>query len=187
MLIQKYIPSNTLRRSSRPLLGVRFIVAHDTGTVNATALNFADRFIKTANDVQASAHAFVDDINIVECIPQTERALHVRSAPEIDNFIFGVDANDYALGVELCYFDSLERSKLAYTQYVDYIKGLHAKYKLDPLKCVVGHYKLDPEKRTDPINAFKRIGVTWEQFIKDLTIIDKSGIKIKIIELLNQL
>ena len=168
MIIQKYLPPNTLRRPSLKLLGVKFGVAHDTGNLNSTAMQNVDYFIKSANETQASAHTFIDDVNIIECIPLDEKAYHVRRASEVDNSIYGVDAIDWALAVELCYFTDLERSKIAYKNYVEYWRTLCQKYELNPATAIIGHYKLDPIRRTDPLNAFKRIGVTWEQFIKDL-------------------
>src|SRR3990167_1510637 len=168
MIITKYLPVNTLRRSGKKLLGVKFGVAHDTGNLNSTALQNVDYYIRTANEMKQSAHAFADDTGVYECIPHTEVAYHVRKSTEIDNSIFGADSNYWALGVELCYFTDLERSKIAYKNYVDYWRTLCQKYELNPATAIIGHYKLDPIRRTDPLNAFKRIGVTWEQFIKDL-------------------
>ena len=193
MIIQKYLPVPSLRRSGLKLLGVKFGVCHDTGNLNSTALQNVDYFIKSANEIQASAHTFIDDVNIIECIPQTEKAYHVRRAAEIDNSIYGVDAIDWALAVELCYFDDLERSKLAYNNYVEYWRGLCAKYFLDPATSLIGHYMLDPTRRTDPLNAFRRIGVTWEQFIKDVSQVtcvtsqQREIIKSQIIDLVKQL
>ena len=169
-IIQKYLPIKSKRRPWLSILGVKFIVAHDTGNINSTALQNVDYYIKSANELEASAHAFVDDKQIIECIPQNEKAYHVRRIVDTDNQIYGFDAIDYALGVELCYFDDLERSKLAYNNYVDYIKGLCAKYNLNPVNSIIGHYKLDPTRRTDPLNAFNKICKTWEDFIIDLTI-----------------
>ena len=160
-IIQKYIPINTERRPGIPIQKIKYIVAHDTGNLNSTALQNVDFYIKTANEVKASAHTFIDDKDIIECIPETEKAYHVRRI--VSNAI------DEALALELCYFTDLERSKLAYKNYVEYIKAWCLKYKLNPNTDIVGHYKLDPTRRTDPLNAFKLIGKTWEDFIKDLT------------------
>ena len=194
MIIQKYLPPNTLRRPSLKLLGVKFGVAHDTGNLNSTAMQNVDYFIKSANETQASAHTFIDDVNIIECIPLDEKAYHVRRASEVDNSIYGVDAIDWALAVELCYFTDLERSKIAYKNYVEYWRTLCQKYELNPATAIIGHYTLDPIRRTDPLNAFKRIGVTWERFIKDLATpnipnenLNRQEIKKQIIELLEKL
>lgn len=169
MNITKHIPINTLRRSGQKLLGVKFIVCHDTGNLNSTAMQNVNYYIKSANEVQASAHVFIDDKDIIECIPLDEKAYHIRRSAEIDNSIYGVDAIDFALAPELCYFNDLERSKLAYKNYVDYIKELCTKYALNPTTAIVGHYTLDPLRRMDPLNAFKRINKTWQDFIKDVS------------------
>lgn len=167
-ITQRYIPVKTLRRSGIPIEGIKFIVAHDTGNDKSTALQNVNYYISSANEMEASAHAFVDDTGVIECIPHTEKAWHVRKNMPLDNQMFGGDSNSFALGIELCYFSNdIERSKKAYRNYVEYIKGLMAKYNLDHSK-IVGHYTLDPDRRTDPLNAFKYIGKTWTDFLNDL-------------------
>ena len=188
---QKYLPTNTLRRPSIKINGVKFIVCHDTGNDGSTALQNVDYYIRSANEVEASAHTFIDDKGALECIPQDEKAYHCRRVITKDNELYGVDAIDYSLGIELCYstkgvFDS----KKAYENYVEYIKGLCTKYNLDHRKHVVSHATLDPTRRTDPINAFSTIGKTWEIFINDLsgkTTQSKEDIKKQIIDLVNKL
>jgi N-acetyl-anhydromuramyl-L-alanine amidase AmpD len=56
---------------------------------------------------------------------------------------------------------------------------------LNPLKDIIGHNKLDPTRRTDPMNAFSRINKTWEDFIKDISVAEnpKSAIIRKVDEL----
>lgn len=188
-ITQKYIPNKTLRRSGQAILGIKFIVCHDTGNPNSTAQENVDYYIRSANEVEASAHTFIDDINIIECIPQNEKAWHVRRVSTIDNTIFGFDSNDYALGIELCYFpNDILRSQNAYNNYVSYIRYLTEKYDLDLIEKIIGHYNLDPGRKTDPIDAFKIIGKTWDDFIKDLTSVQsKDGIKKEIVDLLNKL
>lgn len=169
-ITQKYLPPNTLRRPSIPILGVKFIVCHDTDNDGSTALQNVDYYIRSANETEASAHAFVDDKGVIECIPLNEKAYHVRRVVSKDNEMFSADAIDYSLGVEICYSTKgIFDSKLAYNNYVEYIKGLCAKYGLDPRKHVVGHYTLDPTRRSDPINAFSKIGKDWTTFINDLS------------------
>jgi N-acetylmuramoyl-L-alanine amidase len=168
-IIQKYLPTNTKRRSGLLISGIKFGVAHDTGNLNSTALQNVDYYIKSANELEASAHAFVDDTGVIECIPFTEKAYHVRRIIDVDNKTYGFDAIDYALGIELCYFDDIERSKKSYNNYVEYWSSLCSKYNLNPAKDLIGHYKLDPTRRTDPLNAFKRINKTWDDFITDVS------------------
>ncbi len=168
---QKLLPVPSLRRSGLRLNGLtpKFIVCHDTGNDGSSASGNVDYYIKSANDMQASAHAFVDDKGVIECIPALEKAWHVVYGSTVDNKMFGFDANDEALAVELCFstkgfFDS----KIAYANYVEYIKGLCAKYALDPRTKLVAHGTLDPARRTDPFTAFATIGKTWQNFIDDV-------------------
>ena len=166
---QSLLPVPSQRRSGEKNLGVKFIVAHDTGTVNADAKNNASYYTTSCYDMQASAHYFVDDIGAICCIPEDEKAWHVRYTSPVDNQLYGGDANDISLGIELCYFADLKRSKNAYTNYVALIAILCSKYGIEPSRGIVGHSKLDPTRRTDPENAFNKIGKTWKIFIDDVT------------------
>lgn len=164
-----YIKVGTKRRSGLKSTGTKFIVAHDTGNAKSTARNNVDYYKRTANEMSASAHLFVDDKECVECIPLNEKAWHVLYEKPQDNRLFGYDANDAAIGVELCYFpNDKQRSMKSYDNYVLVIANLCRKYNLNPFKHIVGHSKLDPGRKTDPENAFKHIGKTFESFIKDV-------------------
>ena len=168
-MITKYIPINTKRRPGLKLLGVKFIVCHDTGNPNSTAMGNVNYYIKSANEITASAHVFIDDKEVICCIPLDEKAYHVRRIVTTDNALYGVDAIDWSLGIELCYFPSdILRSKAAYFKYVAYIAELCKNFTLSLPDALVGHYKLDPARRADPLNAFRYINKTWEQFIEDV-------------------
>jgi N-acetyl-anhydromuramyl-L-alanine amidase AmpD len=120
--------------------------------------------------MSASAHVFIDDKEIVKCIPLSEKAWHVLYNKTIDNAMFGDDANDVAIGVELCYDSKNKKvnNRIAYQNYIEYIALLCHEFKLDPKTKIVGHMTLDPQRKTDPLNAFRFIPKTWEQFIKDV-------------------
>jgi len=169
-ITQMLIPSPSKRRAGIKIAGVSFLVAHDTGNDGSTALQNATYFINSANDIEASSHYFVDDKQIICCVPETEKAWHVRYCSAIDNQIFGKDANDWAIGIELCYDpNNIKVNNLkAYENYVEFIASLCRKYNLSPHKHIVGHYTLDPTRRTDPINAFKYINKTWDNFLDDV-------------------
>lgn len=170
-ITQKYLPVPSQRRSGIKNKGVKFIVCHDTGNDASTALTNVNYYIQSASNMQASAHAFVDDKGVIECIPQDEKAWHVQYGSPVDNKMFGFDANDSSLGIELCFSTKgLFDSKLAYQNYVQYIASLCVKYWLDPRQRLVAHSTLDPARRTDPINAFSKIGKTWVQFIADVVV-----------------
>lgn len=150
---------------------VRFIVAHDTGNPASTAAGNVRYYANTAQAESASAHLFVDDKEIVECIPALtaapEKAWHVRYAPDADNRLFGVDADDAAIGVEYCYGGAID-ADAAYRRYVWTIACLCDRYDLDPAKDVVGHFFLDPGRKTDPVTGLAASRRTYEQLLRDI-------------------
>lgn len=153
-------------RSGQKINRVRFIVSHDTGNPGSTAYQNMNYF----NNQQptASAHTFIDDKYILEIIPIDEKAWHVRYNITTDNQMYGDDANDAAIGVELCFGGSINFQE-AYKRYVWYHAYLCQTFQLDPHQHIVAHSYLDPSRRSDPQSAFSRYGVTWDQFIKDVS------------------
>ncbi|MDA0616973.1 N-acetylmuramoyl-L-alanine amidase, partial [Acinetobacter baumannii] len=109
----QYLTKPSKRRSGLLMSpGVRFVVAHDTGNPGSTAAANV-RYYESSRDVQsASAHIFVDDKQILECIPALtgtpEKAWHVLYNVETDNRMFGLNANDAAIGVEYCFGDNID-------------------------------------------------------------------------------
>ncbi len=153
-------------RSGQKLNGVRFIVSHDTGNPGSTAYQNMNYFNK--QQPSASAHTFVDDQYILEIIPLNEKAWHVRYNVSKDNQMFGADANDAAIGVEFCFGGSINFQE-SYNRYVWYHAYLCQTFNLDPHKHIVAHSLLDPSRRSDPQSALNRNGVSWDQFIKDVS------------------
>ncbi|EIT86422.1 N-acetylmuramoyl-L-alanine amidase CwlA [Fictibacillus macauensis ZFHKF-1] len=148
-----------------------FGVLHDTGNPGSTARNNQKYFNSTPNDPSsASAHTFIDDQTILEIIPLTtgkaEKAFHVRYNRPEDNELFGDDANDKAVGVELCFGGNITFAE-AYKRYVWYCAYVSYVFKFDPSRWI-GHEKLDPPRRDDPSNALKRYGKTYDQLRKDI-------------------
>lgn len=179
--------TNSINRSKIKADKRLFQVAHDTGNINSTArnnVNYLNRKFKIVNGERfeayndkdgkpvpfrvASAHSFIDDKEIIVCIPLDEKAWHVLYNVTTDNSLFGDDANDVALGHELCFFTDLERSREAYKRFVWfnaytlYLEGLN------PIKHLVSHKQLDPKRKVDPDHAFSRIGKTFANFIQDV-------------------
>lgn len=168
-ITEKLLPTKTKRRSGQKLAGVRFLVLHDTGNDGSTATGNVNYFTNSANDMQASAHFFVDDKNIICCIPETEKAWHVNYDLPRDNNAYGKDANDWALSIELCWSSKkLIDNIKSYNNYVDLAAYICKKYNLDPDKDIVSHAWLDPARRTDPISALKLIGKDWNTLLKDI-------------------
>ncbi|KAA0547581.1 hypothetical protein FZW96_12095 [Bacillus sp. BGMRC 2118] len=152
-------------RSGQKLLRVGFIVAHDTGNPGSTAYNNRNYF--NNQQPSASAQTFIDDKYILEIIPIYEKAWHVQYQKTKDNELYGDDANDIAIGVELCYGKSINFLE-AYKRYVWYMAYLCKSFSLDPRKHIVAHATLDPGRKTDPHNALNQNGITWDIFINDV-------------------
>jgi N-acetylmuramoyl-L-alanine amidase len=163
-IIRDYISYGN-SRSGKNIADVKFIVSHDTGNPGSSA--YANRNYFDTTQPNASAHTFIDDKNILEIIPLSEKAFHVRYDVSTDNRIFGEDANDSAIGVELAYGGNIDFSE-AYDRYVWYHAYLLDRYNLDPFEEIVSHKKLDPTRRTDPQNALHRYGISWNEFINDV-------------------
>lgn len=164
-IIRDYI-SRGNARSGQALDEVRFIVSHDTGNPGSTA--YANRNYFENVDPTASAHTFIDDNTILEIIPLDEKAWHVRYSVRADNNRYGADANDAAIGVELAWGGTIDFSA-AYERYVWYHAYLIDRFALDPNTDIVAHSTLDPSRRTDPQNALNQYGVSWSDFIQDVT------------------
>ena len=169
--ITDLIDIKTKRRSGLKIESVGFVVAHDTGNDGSTARQNVDYYKRTANDASGSAHIFVDDKEAIMCVPafeDTEKAWHVRYDVRTDNEMFGDDANDIAIGVELCYFSNdKERSLLAYKNYVDILVDLFVFHNLLPIE-LTGHMLLDETRRSDPNNALQYINKDFDDLCCDV-------------------
>ncbi len=167
-----YLTKPSKRRSGRTMVpGVRFIVAHDTGNPSSTARANV-RYYENSRDKQsASAHLFVDDKEILECIPvltgPPEKAWHVLYGAPTDNALFGCDANDAAVGVEYCYGGMIDADE-AYRKYVWTMAALCARFNLSADRHIVGHFILDPKRKTDPLTGLAQSRRTYEQLLRDV-------------------
>jgi N-acetylmuramoyl-L-alanine amidase CwlA len=161
---RKYINIGNAR-SGQKIAKVRFLVAHDIGKGDSTA----DENRRYFNNHQpsASAHTFIDPTEILEIVPIDEKAWHVRYDVPADNRMFGDDANDCAIGTELCHGPTQDFKK-AYDKYVWYHAYLCDKFGLDPRNEIISHKVLDPGRRSDPDHALNPHGITFAQFIADV-------------------
>ncbi|AIQ59668.1 peptidoglycan recognition protein family protein [Paenibacillus borealis] len=149
-----------------------FLVAHDTGNPGATADKHFEYF-QTLVNRSASAQVFVDDKRILEIIPTgtgtdpAEKAWHVLYNVTTDNAKYGDDANDIALGVELCYGGKINTLE-AYKRYVWYLAFCCDKWKLNPLTHIPSHKQLDPTRKSDVDQALATIGKTLKDLLYDI-------------------
>ncbi|HSW08931.1 peptidoglycan recognition protein family protein [Aquabacterium sp.] len=167
-----YLTKPSRRRSGRLIMpDVKFIVAHDTGNPGSTAAGNVRYYERSRDELSASAHLFVDDKQIIECIPALtgppEKAWHVLYNVDSDNRLYGHDANDAAIGVEYCYGSGID-ADLAYRKYVWTIALLCHAFKLDPARSVVGHAFLDPTRKTDPGTGLGHSRRTYDQLLRDI-------------------
>ncbi|MBO9129218.1 N-acetylmuramoyl-L-alanine amidase [Bacillus sp. 165] len=169
-VIKRHFTSPSERRPGIPMKKVIFIVAHDTGN-DLGARHNAWYQQRTVNRVKASAHIFVDDTDIVECIPSIvenpEIAWQVRENQPYDNNIYGEDANYSAIGVELSIKPN-GNDEEAYKRYVWTLAYLCYRYHLDPHVSIVGHHILDSGRKIDPKNGLRKIGKSYNQLLHDV-------------------
>jgi N-acetyl-anhydromuramyl-L-alanine amidase AmpD len=186
VITPRYLSKPSKRRSGLFISpAVKFIVAHDTGNPRATANANVSYYERSRDDESASAHIFVDDKQILECIPaltaQPEKAWHVLYRVDTDNRMFGHNANDAAIGVEYCYGDNIDADE-AYRKYVWTIAYICHTFDLDPANSVVGHAFLDPTRKTDPGTGLGYSRRSYEQLLRDIpneyqacTVADEAG------------
>jgi peptidoglycan hydrolase-like protein with peptidoglycan-binding domain len=152
-------------RPGKKLKNLLFGVAHDTANPGSTARD--NRTYFNNQQPSASAHVFIDDKEILVIVPLDEIAYHVQYSVQMDNLRFGADANDSAIGVELCYGGSINFQE-AYKRYVWFWSWLCKKNNWDPFSKIASHKQLDPNRRTDPDNALNQYGITYNQFLNDV-------------------
>lgn len=172
IITPRYLTSGSKRRSGKKIdPDVKFIVAHDTGNPNSTALGNVRYYENSRNEMSASAHLFVDDKEIIECIPALtgppEKAWHVLYGVPTDNQLFGFNANDAAIGVEYCYGDRINADE-SYARYIWVMAYICFKFGLNPKNSVTGHFFLDPQRKTDPVTGLAHSRRTYDQLLKDI-------------------
>lgn len=154
--------------------GPAFFVAHDTGNPGADA-EAHYKYFNRQTDRDASAQVFIDDERILEIIPTGtgpdpgEKAWHVRYNVTTDNERYGHDANDTALGVELCYGGKINFSE-AYKRFVWYLAYCCDKWSKNPSTHIASHKQLDPGRKNDCEQGLKAGGKTLKDLIADVAV-----------------
>ena len=168
-----------VRHNTRPGLRLAtgspaFFVAHDTGNPGASADNHYTYF-NNLTDRSASAQVFIDDTKILEIIPTgtgpdpAEKAWHVLYNVKTDNERFGYDANDAALGIELCYGGKITFSE-AYKRFVWYLAFCCDKWGKNPSTHIASHKQLDPGRKADCEQALLAGKKTLKDLINDVAV-----------------
>jgi N-acetylmuramoyl-L-alanine amidase len=185
-ILPAYLPNGTRRRSGLALSAPgpnprrpRFLVAHDTGNPGSTAAGNVRFYRDTANTPKpASAHLFVDDRQILECIPALtgppEKAWHVLYNRREDNILYGCNSNDAAIGVEYCYGGRINADE-AYRRYVWVLAYLCFRFGLDPRRDITTHCFLDPDRKTDPRTGLAHSRRSITQLIADVVAVFQQG------------
>ncbi|WNB93029.1 peptidoglycan-binding protein [Bacillus sp. NEB1478] len=152
-------------RPGKKLKSLVFGVAHDTENPGTTARE--NRTYLNNQQPSASTHVFIDDKEILVIVPLDEIAYHVQYATQMDNLLFGADANDSAIEVKICFGGSIQFQE-AYKRYVWFWSWFCKKNKWDPFSKIASHKQLDTNRRTDPDNALNQYGITFNQFLNDV-------------------
>lgn len=168
----RYLTAPSKRRAGLLLRQkVRFLVVHDTGNSGSTAAANVSYYQSSRNTLSASAHLFVDDRQILECVPALtgppEKAWHVRYSTTEDKRRYGCKANDAAIGVEYCFGPHINADE-AYRRFVWLLAYACWKFGLDPARDIVGHHLLDPGRKTDPQTGLARSYRSYRQLLLDV-------------------
>jgi N-acetylmuramoyl-L-alanine amidase len=170
-ITQSWLTAPSKRRSGLRAAPIRFLVAHDTGNRGSTAAGNVSYYEQSRNVISASAHLFVDDRQILECVPALtappEKAWHVLYSVTEDNRRYGANANDAAIGVEYCFGPNINADE-AYRRYVWLLAYCCWKFQLDPARAIVGHCILDPHRKTDPKSGLVQSNRSYEQLLRDV-------------------
>lgn len=146
---------------------VKKIVVHYTANKNDTALANANHFQKPK--LNASAHYFIDDKDVVMSVEERDTAFHSGK----------MSMNRQSIGVEMCtkhdgknYYISNDTQKN--TQ--DLIRYLCKKYNLKPDKDVIRHYDVTGKNCPAPFVGEKNLK-KWQEFKEE---IEMEKLKIKL-------
>ncbi len=171
-----FLPIGTRRTGQKLDSGEpKFLVFHDTGNKDTTAQANVNYFKNTYNiawNSVASAHIFVDDVECIICIPVTEKGWHVLYNTTQDNYYYGDDANDIAMGLEAFYFTSKSRSLKSLDNACRISAALCNSWDINPLTNMPGHQNIQSDKQ-DPGNLLVACGYGRN----DMSIIDNLVLK----------
>lgn len=137
------------------------VTIHETATPEATDENESEYFHR--ENIQASAHYFVDWDSITRIIPENERAWHA-----------GSQANTRFLSIEMCNTNYLQKFIEAWNRMIWLTADICKRYKFNPFDINQLNYHLwvsetwGETDHVDPIGYFARNGKTWGNFVNDV-------------------
>ena len=159
MKINKNI-TNT-NRTVRNGRKIEYIVIHYVGAVS-TAKNNTIYFKDAYRGV--SAHYFVDDNSIWQCVEENDRAWHCGGAL----VYYSKARNDNSIGVEMCCYmnnGKLDISAKTIANTIELVKDIMKRYNI-PVENVVRHYDVTHKKCPAP---FVDDVARWTDFKRRLT------------------
>ena len=157
------MPCNQGNYTAKRTGAIRYLVVHYTGAPGTARNNGA--YFASRGDIGASAHYFVDALDIVQSVPDSGRAWHCGAAvykhPEC--------RNDNSIGVELCCYTNGDGTWYFAPGTVDnavqLVRCLMAQYGID-IDNVVRHYDVTGKVCPEP---FVRDASAWAEFKARLT------------------
>lgn len=159
MQINKNITN--INRTVRDGRKIEYIVVHYVGAVSSAKNNtiyFKDVYR------EASAHYFVDDNSIWQCVEEKDRAWHCEGA----KVYYGKARNDNSIGIEMCCYlnnGKLDISAKTVANTVELVKDIMKRYNI-PVSNVVRHFDVTHKKCPAPfVDDAKR----WTDFKNKLT------------------
>ena len=156
LAIQKYTNTiNCYLNANTP----KYIVVHYVGAQSSTALNNCKYF--AGGDRGASAHYFVDDNSIYQCIEDKHGAWHVGNTRTEVN-------NKNSIGIEMCCMGAnLGVTEKTEANTLDLVKYLMNKYNI-PASNVRTHYQVSGNSKVCP-NWSANNWARWTNFKNKLT------------------
>ena len=157
------MPCNPGNYTAKRTGAIRYLVVHYTGAPGTARNNGA--YFASRGDIGASAHYFVDAQDIVQSVPDSDRAWHCGAA----SYRHPECRNDNSIGVELCcYQDAAGRWRFdpaTVANAVLLIRALMAQYNID-IDHIVRHYDVTGKVCPEP---FVRDASAWAEFKARLT------------------
>lgn len=157
------MPCNPGNYTAKRTGAIRYLVVHYTGAPGTARNNGA--YFASRGDIGASAHYFVDAQDIVQSVPDGDRAWHCGAA----SYRHPECRNDNSIGVELCcYQDAAGRWRFdpaTVANAAAFVRELMARYGINA-DHVVRHYDVTGKVCPEP---FVRDAAAWAEFKARLT------------------